>query len=527
MAAMEIDEDEDEIDEIDEEPYNIAPSTFIKKIAELNGVDLKDLIKKNSKTSNKGKIREFVIRSLFEHSSPTTQCSGFIGKCPSDSPPCICWICGEKITNPDGTNKLGPECEHKIPVMAANLILGGLYTPQLRDDANELETLDTIGAAEETDDIYTGRDLDIVFAKKTMDRLTNEYAWAHKICNGHKKDKLYIKNNGDFDDDKIINTLTLIWNSNEFIQAFKSDINKRLTKNDWIQERLLSMKDSLKQIQQEIKDQYDRGVNLSLLANTASVMHNLINDQKHQLFNEELLQTTVQITPATAIELNIKLPTEEELLEVSERIPNLIVKVYMQRTAKMLKMNELRIIHQEDINKLFDNNNIKRDYVIKILEFIPKFIEFFNYYKQHNDNKTLKILNASYTEIFYLKYYLASINEVNKWSIEKNTYINTRDSSKYKIEFLNMFNTIPRDAVKNPNYDKYKTIFFTKDEIDILDNFKIITQGGKKRKQNKYKKKNKKSKKNINKKNSKKINKKKSKKKQKKNNINKRKSIKK
>ena len=47
----------------------------------------------------------------------------------------------------------------------------------------------------------------------------------------------------------------------------------------------------------------------------------------------------------------------------------------MQRTAKMLKMNELRIIHQEDINKLFDNNNIKRDYVIKILEFIPKFLE--------------------------------------------------------------------------------------------------------------------------------------------------------
>jgi len=140
-------------------------------------------------------------------------------------------------------------------------------------------------------------------------------------------------------------------------------------------------------------------------------------------------------------------------------------------------------------------------------------------------------LNNSYTEIFYLKYYLASINEVKKWSIEE-TDTNTRDSSKYKIEFLNTFNTIPRDAVNNPKYERYKTIFFTKEEINILNNFKTSKLGGKKRKQNKYKKKIKKSKKNINKKNinkknSKKINKNKSKKKQKKNNINKRKSIKK
>lgn len=522
MAAMEI----DEIDE-DEQTYNITPSTFIKKIADLNGVDLKDLIQKNSKKSKTGKIREFVIRSLFEHSSPTTQCSGFIGKCPSDSPPCICWICGEKITNPDGTNKLGPECEHKIPVMAANLILGGLYTPQLRDDANELATT---GAAEETDNIFTGKDLDIVFAKQTMKKLKNEYAWAHKICNGHKKDKLYIKNNGDFDDDKIRNTLTSIWNSNEFRQEFNKLIYNT-TKQKWIEKRLLSMKDSLKQIQQEIKEQYGRGANLSLLANTASVMHNLINDQKYQGFNEELLKTTVGITPPTAIELNIRLPTRKELLEVSERIPNLIVQVYMQRTAERLNIDNLRINHENDINKLFNNDNIKKDYFIKIKEFMNTFHNAFNYHNNNNNNDVVIILNNSYTEIFYLKYYLASINEVKKWSIEE-TDTNTRDSSKYKIEFLNTFNTIPRDAVNNPKYERYKTIFFTKEEINILNNFKTSKLGGKKRKQNKYKKKIKKSKKNINKKNinkknSKKINKNKSKKKQKKNNINKRKSIKK
>ena len=377
MAAM-----EEEMD-IDEEPYNITPSVFIKQIANLNGVELKDLIQKYGKTSKKGKIREFVIRSLFEHSSPTTQCSGFIGKCPSVSPPCICWICGEKITNPDGTNKLGPECEHKIPVMAANLILGGLYTPQLRQDANELDTLDNSGAAEEPDNIYIGRELDILFAKKTMDKLVNEYAWAHKICNGYKKEKLYIKNNGDFDIDKITLTLTLIWDSKEFKQTFKPNI--KLTRDEWINQRLLSMTDSLKEIQNEIKDQYDRGANLSLLANTATVMHNLINDQKHENFNEELLQTAIKNTLPTAIELNIKQPTEQDLFDVSERIPNLIVKVYMQRTAEMLKMDELRKIHQNDIEILFNNNNIKRDYVNKILEFIPKFLEIFNHFKQYKN----------------------------------------------------------------------------------------------------------------------------------------------
>ena len=512
----------DEKDEKDEQPYNISPSAFIKKIAELNGVDLPALIEENSKTSNTGKTREFVIRSIFEHSSPTTQCAAFIDKCPSDSDstPCICWICGEKITNPDGTNKLGPECEHKIPVMAANLILGGLYTPQLRADANELATT---GAAEETDNIlFTGKDLDIRFAQQTMNKLKTEYAWAHKICNGHKKDKLYIKNNGDFDDDKIIKTLTSIWDSKEFKQKFRSDIGLNRNRKQWIQERLKSMKDSLNQIQQEIKEQYDRGANLSLLANTASVMHNLVNDQKYPAFNEVLLDTTVRITPPTAIELNMKLPTREELLEVSERIPNLIVQVYMQRTAKMLKIDRLRIIQQNDINELFNDKIIKKDYFDEINYFVKRFDDAFNYYR--NNKVAVSMLIQSYTEIFYLKYYLASINQVNKWSMEV-PHTNTRDSSKYKIAFLNMFNTIPIDAVNNPNYDQYKSIFFTQEEINILDNFKTL-QGGKKRKQNKYKKKNKKSKKN-NKKNSKKINKNKSKKKQKKNNINKRKSIKK
>ena len=526
--------------EKDEQPYNISPSAFIKNIAYINGVDLPALIEQNSKTSNTGQTREFVIRSLFEHSSPTTQCAGFIDKCPSDSDstPCICWICGEKITNPDGTNKLGPECEHKIPVMAANLILGGLYTPQLRDDATKRLDRDNSGRAEEDnsgraeednsgraeEDIYTGSDLDIIFSRATMDKLKTEYAWAHKICNGHKKDKLYIKNNGHFDDDKIIKTLTSIWDSKEFRKEFRSRIG--LNKNPWIQERLKSMKDSLNQIQQEIKEQYDRGANLSLLANTASVMHNLINDQKYPAFNEVLLDTTVRITPPTAIELNMKVPTREELLEVSERIPNLIVQVYMQRTAKMLKIDDLRIIQQNDINELFNNIIIKKDYFDKINYFVETFHTAFYHYRDIIKHEpSVSMLIQSYTEIFYLKYYLASINQVNKWSMEV-PHTNTRDSSKYKIAFLNMFNTIPIDAVNKPNYDEYKSIFFTQEEINILDNFKTLQLGGKKRKQNKYKKKNKKSKKN-NKKNSKKINKNKSKKKQKKNNINKRKSIKK
>jgi len=519
-----------------EQPYNISSSAFIKQIANLNGVDYQELIDKFSKKGESGKIREFVIRSLFEHSSPTTQCAAFISKCPSKSPSdsqaCRCWICGEEITISDGTHQLGPECEHKIPVMAANLILGGLYTPELKNVATKRLDRDNSGRAEEDnsgraeEDIYTGSDLDIIFSRATMQKLKSEYAWAHKICNGAKKDKLYIKNNGDFDDEQIIETLRLIKSNDTIKKKFIST-----KKNNWISQRVVSMKKDLENIQQEIRRQYLTGSNLSLLANTASVIHNLMNDQKHPDVIDELMKPSIANITPIAVNANIITPSKNNLQKYARDIPKGIVYAYKQITVKAMGKN-LSKNNDDDINKLFLNNDIiQEEYNRQIEVFIQKFIDSLD---NEKDQELRAMLASSQAEIFYLKYYLASINEVIKWTTTKNAARHSTRSGKddYKISFLVAFNTIPGVVVINPNYDYYKNLFFTPEEIKILDNFKTSQLGGKKRKQNKYKKKIKKSKKNINKKNinkknSKKINKNKSKKKHKKNNINTRKSIKK
>ena len=526
-----------------EQPYNISPSAFIKQIANLNGVDYPELIDKFSKKGESGKIREFVIRSLFEHSSPTTQCAEFISKCPSKSPSdsqaCRCWICGEEITIRDGTHKLGPECEHKIPVMAANLILGGLYTPELKNVATKRLDRDNSGRAEEDnsgraeednsgraeEDIYTGSDLDIIFSRATMQKLKSEYAWAHKICNGAKKDKLYIKNNGHFDDDKIIETLRLIKSNDTIKKTFIST-----GKNTWIAQRVVSMKKDLENIQQEIRRQYLTGSNLSLLANTASVIHNLMNDQKHPDVIDELMKPSIANITPIAVKANIITPSKDNLQKYAREIPKGIVNVHKVITEKAMKKT-LSPNNADDINELFLNNDIQHEYNRKIEDFIQNFIRTLD---NEKDQELRAIFASSQVDIFYLKYYLASINEVIKWTTTQNPARRSIRSGKndYKLSFLRAFNTIPGGVVINPNYDYYKNLFFTPEEIKILDNFKRSQLGGKKRKQNKYKKKIKKSKKNINKKNinkknSKKINKNKSKKKHKKNNINTRKSIKK
>ena len=74
-------------------------------------------------------------RTVLEASSATTQCQSTIGACKPSS--CKCWICGENVyMDSNGKNvtrlsdvdpKLIPNCEHKLPVIQAFLILGGLY----------------------------------------------------------------------------------------------------------------------------------------------------------------------------------------------------------------------------------------------------------------------------------------------------------------------------------------------------------------------------------------------------------------
>lgn len=520
--------------------YDITAGEFIKKIAELNGVDASDLVKKHGTMSKDGKKkREFVIRTLFEQSSPTTQCNEFIGKCPSDSPPCKCWLCGENITNPNGKHPLGPACEHKIPVMAANLIIGGLYTPQLKKDAEEMDIDDTDDIEEQSDNgpadaeatnndednMLRGKKLNSLFSQQTLSKLVNEYAYAHSFCNGIKSSELYINTNGTFNDTKIITTLEKIWRDKNF-NSLRGNIQKN--KNEWIQERLDSIHNDLRGIQDEIMQQNSRGNNLSLLANTASVIHNLIHDDKHSEFKDDLMDSMIENPPRYAVELMFKPLEIDQLSDVSKRIPKLIVETFIERTVNS-KLFRINTNHKDDIRKFFNNKYLNIDYYNRINDFLGKYKNILNSITNEKDKQEfLTLMHNSYIDIFYLKFYLASLEKLSEWTM-KETLQHTRTSNNHKLSFLTIFNTIPIIAKINPNYEKYKKMFLTDEEILILDSI-IQQEGGKKRKQNKYVNKYKKSKKNkkrkpkISIKKNNKVNRNKSKNKIKKN---KRKSIKK
>ena len=123
-------------------------------------------------------------RDFFEHSTPNTQCNNVIGKCNirTDSKPCpgnkndgkgpkqgvnkcCCWICGLPITETAGTNPLGPQCEHILPVVQANLILGALYSA----DGEKIG--------------YT-KDFEKTFE--------HEYRWSHTVCNNVKRSRMFV-----------------------------------------------------------------------------------------------------------------------------------------------------------------------------------------------------------------------------------------------------------------------------------------------------------------------------------------------
>lgn len=108
------------------------------------------------------------IRSLYEISSPTTQCDNIIGKFEDGKP---CYICGlpiiqQKAKGIDGRN---PECEHILPIAQAVIFLN-LY-----------------GAKVKKNTLFYNPDI-----------LHLEYDWSHRTCNQIKSDSSYI----DYGDSK-------------------------------------------------------------------------------------------------------------------------------------------------------------------------------------------------------------------------------------------------------------------------------------------------------------------------------------
>jgi hypothetical protein len=110
------------------------------------------------------------LRSVFERSSPTTQCKNVIPDEPN-----VCWICGGVISNipyPAGSEyeNLKFECEHVFPIAQA-LAFTGLYEHSLYEELSSSNP--TMAAA-----YKVGLEL--------------EYKPSHRICNQIKNDAHFI-----------------------------------------------------------------------------------------------------------------------------------------------------------------------------------------------------------------------------------------------------------------------------------------------------------------------------------------------
>ena len=184
-------------------------------------------------------------RTVLEASSATTQCQSTIGACEPSS--CKCWICGENVyMDGKGNNvtrlidvdpKLIPNCEHKLPVIQAFLILGGLYWAKQPPEKDSI--------------------------------IRENYAWSHAVCNIQKSDHIYFDDDG-IRLDKITLLLNTLWDHQSFkpIQTrLKSD---GLTKDVWIRRQTDSMRRQIT----PLYDFYQRGNSsgnyaLNLLAGVA------------------------------------------------------------------------------------------------------------------------------------------------------------------------------------------------------------------------------------------------------------------
>ena len=183
------------------------------------------LIEKLKQVDKRWGAREFL-----EASSATTQCKKTIGKCQPSS--CKCWICGENVyMDSEGNNvsniidvdpKLIPNCEHKLPIIQAFLILGGLYW------AKEPPRKDSI--------------------------ITQNYAWSHAVCNIQKSDHIYFNDDG-IKLGEIRTLLNTLWDHASFKPIQKRLANDGLTKDAWIRRQTGSMTQQI----QPLYDYYKKG----------------------------------------------------------------------------------------------------------------------------------------------------------------------------------------------------------------------------------------------------------------------------
>ena len=314
--------------------------------------------------------RYYDARSIFELSSPTTQCNNTIGKLKRNTE---CWICGAPIfLNLDGSPTFGDdsgdptirdrvnnhkslraECEHILPVGAAWWVIGGL-----KSGNPDVETIN--------EELY-------------MD----EYRWSHHFCNHLKLDSIYFTPEGDPDIAVLEKTLSIIWLGLKPVRNYYEKNYSITTLKNFIQFQIPRMLDVLTPLISEYKKMLGEDSNLHLLALAANIkshVERLAESQSIPPTLKNIIQKGISFQEEEPTELTAKpgeaARDEIRALEKSDTDKLVSEKILsLEKTKFSAGCSEDSMLVQT-INKIYDTKKSSRDadylsFMYGILGFVP------------------------------------------------------------------------------------------------------------------------------------------------------------
>ena len=310
--------------------------------------------------------RYYDARSIFEVSSPTTQCNNTVGKLKRNTE---CWICGAPIfLNLDGTltfvegsgestipdKSLKAECEHVLPVNAAWWVIGSL-----KSGNPDVETIN--------EKLYK-----------------DEYRWSHHFCNHLKKDSIYFTPEGEPDIPVLEKTLSIIWNDLKPVRNYyeKKKEHSITTFEDFKEYQIPRMLDVLTPLISEYKKMLGGDSNLHLLALAANIkshVERLAESQSIPLRLKNIIKKGISFQEEEPAELTAKpgeaARDEIRALEKSDTDKLVSEKIQSLEKTKFSAGCSEDSILVEKINKIYDTKKYRdADYLsfmYGILGFVP------------------------------------------------------------------------------------------------------------------------------------------------------------
>jgi hypothetical protein len=315
--------------------------------------------------------RYYDVRSIFEVSSPTTQCNNIIGKLKRNTE---CWICGAPIfLNLNGTSTFGDdsgdatipdrdtipdkslkaECEHVLPVDAAWWVIGGL-----KSGNPDVETIN--------EKLYK-----------------DEYRWSHHFCNHLKKDSIYFTPEGEPDIPVLEKTLSIIWLGLKPVRNYYEKKYRITTLEDFKQYQIRRMLAVLTPLISEYNKMLGEDSNLHLLALVANIkshVERLAESQSIPQRLKNIIQKGISFQEEEPAELTAK-PGEAaryeiRALEISDKDKLVSEKIQSLEKTKFSAGCSEDSILVEIINKIYDTKKSYRDadylsFMYGILGFVP------------------------------------------------------------------------------------------------------------------------------------------------------------